>query len=79
MPPSIQRIIIYTKKTRELAEFYVRFLDYEGVNAVRSSTMNSLWYPIMRPVALPPGISDRSMSLILLGFADHSFRAERFL
>ncbi len=30
MPPSIQRIIIYTKKTRELAEFYVRLLDLRG-------------------------------------------------
>lgn len=31
MPPPINRIIIYTKKMQEMAEFYVRFFGYESV------------------------------------------------
>ncbi len=31
MPPSIHRIIIYTKKMQEMAEFYAQFFGYEAI------------------------------------------------
>lgn len=31
MPPPIHRIIIYTRKMQEMAEFYARFFGYEAV------------------------------------------------
>ncbi|MEZ5935225.1 MAG: VOC family protein [Alphaproteobacteria bacterium] len=31
MPPSIHRVIIYTKKMQEMAEFYAKFFGYKAV------------------------------------------------